>query len=249
MKMFTDWSIFFWSFLFILVFFRHPTAVFFHLSFKLSALFIYLFGSLFGQEFLGLFVVLVFLISIDFWVVKNITGRLLVGLRWWNYIDEEGNSHWVFENRSANNRPPADNSTPGDNMNDVEFILFNQNNGDDANNQKATSGADSKVFWISIFLFPILWFIFLLSSILSFNIHWVLFVGMALVLSTSNLYGYIRCQFGSNYNYSSMITNYIGPKMIFNVNILSLSLSLSLSPHHSTPFPTNTFLSVQKQFN
>lgn len=31
--------------------------------------------------------------------VKNITGRILVGLRWWNYIDEEGKSIWVYESR------------------------------------------------------------------------------------------------------------------------------------------------------
>lgn len=29
------------------------------------------------------------------------TGRLLVGLRWWNYIDEEGNSKWMFESRKV----------------------------------------------------------------------------------------------------------------------------------------------------
>jgi hypothetical protein len=29
--------------------------------------------------------------------VKNVTGRLLVGLRWWNEIDERGSSHWKFE--------------------------------------------------------------------------------------------------------------------------------------------------------
>jgi hypothetical protein len=37
----------------------------------------------------------------DFWTVKNVTGRLLVGLRWWNYVDEEGKSIWVFENRKV----------------------------------------------------------------------------------------------------------------------------------------------------
>ncbi|RKO95051.1 DUF846-domain-containing protein [Caulochytrium protostelioides] len=37
------------------------------------------------------------LLACDFWAVKNITGRLLVGLRWWNEIDEEGNNMWVFE--------------------------------------------------------------------------------------------------------------------------------------------------------
>jgi hypothetical protein len=29
--------------------------------------------------------------------VKNITGRLLVGLRWWSYVQENGQSEWVFE--------------------------------------------------------------------------------------------------------------------------------------------------------
>lgn len=37
------------------------------------------------------------LLSIDFWTVKNITGRLLVGLRWWNFVDAEGNNHWRYE--------------------------------------------------------------------------------------------------------------------------------------------------------
>ncbi|RZC42518.1 putative Golgi apparatus membrane protein-like protein [Asbolus verrucosus] len=37
----------------------------------------------------------------DFWTVKNITGRLMVGLRWWNYVDDEGKSHWVFESRKG----------------------------------------------------------------------------------------------------------------------------------------------------
>ena len=51
-------------------------------------------------DFLSIFVLLILLISVDFWTVKNVTGRLLVGLRWWNFIDDEGQSHWVFENRN-----------------------------------------------------------------------------------------------------------------------------------------------------
>jgi hypothetical protein len=30
-----------------------------------------------------------------------VTGRLMVGLRWWNYVDDEGKSHWVFEARKV----------------------------------------------------------------------------------------------------------------------------------------------------
>jgi hypothetical protein len=26
------------------------------------------------------------LLAFDFWTVKNVTGRLLVGLRWWNEV-------------------------------------------------------------------------------------------------------------------------------------------------------------------
>lgn len=30
-------------------------------------------------------------------------GRLLVGLRWWNYVDDEGKNHWVYEARKVCN--------------------------------------------------------------------------------------------------------------------------------------------------
>lgn len=31
------------------------------------------------------------------YAAQNITGRLLVGLRWWNKINDDGTSEWVFE--------------------------------------------------------------------------------------------------------------------------------------------------------
>lgn len=37
----------------------------------------------------------------DFWTVKNVTGRLMVGLRWWNYVDDDGKSHWVYETKKV----------------------------------------------------------------------------------------------------------------------------------------------------
>lgn len=40
------------------------------------------------------------MLAFDFWTVKNVSGRLLVGLRWWNDIKEDGKSEWVFESRS-----------------------------------------------------------------------------------------------------------------------------------------------------
>ena len=33
------------------------------------------------------FVTVLMLNSFDFWIVKNLTGRKLIGLRWWTYSD------------------------------------------------------------------------------------------------------------------------------------------------------------------
>jgi hypothetical protein len=44
-----------------------------------------------------IFILVILLLAADFWNVKNVSGRLLVGLRWWNEVSEEGTSIWVFE--------------------------------------------------------------------------------------------------------------------------------------------------------
>ena len=66
-----------------------------HVGFKAAALFTYL-TSGFGSSYVMTFVMVTILSALDFWTVKNITGRLLVGLRWFNHIDEAGKSHWQF---------------------------------------------------------------------------------------------------------------------------------------------------------
>ncbi|OXB55090.1 hypothetical protein ASZ78_012027 [Callipepla squamata] len=76
---------------------RHPLATFFHLFFRVSAIITYLFCDWFSNSYVDCFVTILLLLSLDFWSVKNVTGRLLVGLHWWNQIDEDGKSHWVFE--------------------------------------------------------------------------------------------------------------------------------------------------------
>ncbi len=76
---------------------RHPIASVVHLLFKVAAMLTYLFSELFRVNFTTAFVACVVLLAVDFWVVKNITGRLLVGLRWWNEVKQDGSSEWVFE--------------------------------------------------------------------------------------------------------------------------------------------------------
>jgi hypothetical protein len=51
------------------------------------------------------FIITLLLLSADFYYLKNIAGRRLVGLRWWNEVNTQtGESHWVFESSDPNTR-------------------------------------------------------------------------------------------------------------------------------------------------
>ncbi|XP_028978007.1 Golgi apparatus membrane protein TVP23 homolog A [Esox lucius] len=77
----------------------HPLASFLHLFFRVAAIVTYLVCDWFSKSFTSCFVMIITLLSCDFWSVKNVTGRVLVGLRWWNQINEDGRSLWLFEAR------------------------------------------------------------------------------------------------------------------------------------------------------
>lgn len=52
-----------------------------------------------------MFILTLLLLSADFYYLKNIAGRRLVGLRWWNEVNTtSGDSHWVFESADPNVR-------------------------------------------------------------------------------------------------------------------------------------------------
>ncbi len=89
----------------------------------------YFFVGWFTDGFVTPFVIIILLLAADFWMVKvrrlcderdispqrllvqNLSGRLLVGLRWWNRIKEDGSSEWVYEcHPNADKRVPAMNS-------------------------------------------------------------------------------------------------------------------------------------------
>ncbi|XP_021889561.1 Golgi apparatus membrane protein-like protein ECHIDNA isoform X1 [Carica papaya] len=77
--------------------YTNPKTCFFHVLFKAAALAFYILSALFFDSFVVIFVVTVVLAAFDFWVVKNVSGRILVGYRWWNEINELGESVWKFE--------------------------------------------------------------------------------------------------------------------------------------------------------
>lgn len=168
---------------------RHPVASFFHLFFRVSAIIVYLLCELFSSSFIACMVTIILLLSCDFWAVKNVTGRLMVGLRWWNHIDEDGKSHWVFESRKAS---PQETRT--------------------------VSEAESRIFWLGLVACPVLWVIFAFSALFSFRVKWLAVVIMGVVLQGANLYGYIRCKVGSRKNLTSMATSYLGKQFLRQVS-------------------------------
>jgi hypothetical protein len=142
---------------------RHPVAFMFHLLFKCSALALYFFGSLFGMNVTVMYVTTILLLAFDFWTVKvllrpphsyalcsahlthfprhpqNVTGRLLVGLRWWNEVREDGGNDWKFE--SPEDLPP--------------------------DQRPVVAAQDSRMFWITMWVTPLIWSLILISNILS----------------------------------------------------------------------------------
>ncbi|CDW76228.1 UNKNOWN [Stylonychia lemnae] len=67
------------------------------LLFKSGAIGSYLLLNLFISNLIMVYIIVIVLSAFDFYVVKNITGRILVGLRWQQYIDENGREQWNFQ--------------------------------------------------------------------------------------------------------------------------------------------------------
>ncbi|KAF2132650.1 golgi apparatus membrane protein-like protein tvp23 [Dothidotthia symphoricarpi CBS 119687] len=77
----------------------HPITLLTFLFFRISSLLVYLLGlQLLSSNFVLIFIVTILLLAMDFYYLKNIAGRRLVGLRWWNEVDNTtGDGRWVFE--------------------------------------------------------------------------------------------------------------------------------------------------------
>jgi hypothetical protein len=76
----------------------HPITLLTFLGFRISSLLVYFLGLLVIKSMIMIFIITILLLAADFYYLKNIAGRRLVGLRWWNEVDPStGDSKWVFE--------------------------------------------------------------------------------------------------------------------------------------------------------
>lgn len=75
----------------------HPIVCLIHVGLKVASILCYLFMKLITSSSINTFITVLLLNSVDFWFVKNVAGRYLVGLRWWNGDDDSEEEGWVWE--------------------------------------------------------------------------------------------------------------------------------------------------------
>jgi hypothetical protein len=80
----------------------HPITLLTFLTFRISSVLVYFLGLWVFKSMIMIFIITILLLAADFYYLKNIAGRRLVGLRWWNEVDPStGDSKWVFESSEA----------------------------------------------------------------------------------------------------------------------------------------------------
>jgi len=82
----------------------HPIVLLCLYAFRTAAVATYLLCGFFTENFVLSTVLVVVLLAMDFWNARNVAGRRLVGLRYWNTVDDDGESYWVFESRDPSVR-------------------------------------------------------------------------------------------------------------------------------------------------
>ena len=128
----------------------HPITLVSFLSFRASPLLVYLLGLLFTSNFVLIFIVTILLLAADFYYLKNIAGRRLVGLRWWNEAHgQTGDSHWVFESAPQPNEPGG----------------------------KLVNATDKRFFWLALYCQPALWVALAVVAVVRFEFIWLTLVG------------------------------------------------------------------------
>ena len=77
--------------------------------------------------------------------------------------------------------------------------------------------SDARLFWIGLIVAPVMWIIFFLTAFFSFSFRWLVLDIIAITMSFSNLFGYLRCRLGSTQSISNMANTYMQRQMLSNV--------------------------------
>jgi hypothetical protein len=105
---------------------------------------------LFISDFVLVFIITILLLAADFYYLKNIAARRLVGLRWWNEVNSAtGDSHWVFESAPQANEPGG----------------------------RLVNATDKRFFWLALYAQPGLWIALAVVAIVKLQPIWLTLVG------------------------------------------------------------------------
>ena len=90
----------------------HPSVALITVGLKAASLFFFLFLNIFTSNEAFVMIVVIILDAVDFWFTKNISGRILVGLRWWNNYDPDTQQEkWTFESKNEIKEASIDRNT------------------------------------------------------------------------------------------------------------------------------------------
>lgn len=118
--------------------------------------------------------------------MKNVTGRLLVGLRWWH---------------DAGVGPEAISG------NTVQQWRF-----ETVQDRESLNKIEMRIFWIGLFVTPVVWVLLGVVCILKFSVSYLVIVAVALVLGVANIVGYYKC----DKSVSEQMKNYVGKSILGN---------------------------------
>lgn len=79
----------------------------------------------------------------------------------------------------------------------------------EAGNQGRISAEESRLFWLALILAPAMWVIFLITALFGLKFKWMVPVCIALALNGANLYGYIKCHYGSDKKINSAANDFV----------------------------------------
>lgn len=89
----------------------NPIVCLFTALFKILTISTFIILGLFTNNESFVIIITILLGSADFWYTKNVAGRLLVGLRYWNYINPSGEEVWAYQSTNEQERPKANSTT------------------------------------------------------------------------------------------------------------------------------------------
>lgn len=156
----------------------HPTALIAHWFFRSLSVVYYMSCSIiFSNNFITSSLIIIILSALDYWTVKNVTGRLLIGQRWWS--SSTSSSGFIFESKAILNR-------------EKNKKHFSQKFGSEMD-EYCPNPVDKRLFWGALYIFPVIWSLFSLISLFKLSLSWFAMDIFALSIVSSNLFAYKKC--------------------------------------------------------